>query len=831
MANEIQELKFQVGEAWKGVYNAATSYSLANVVQDATGLSIYRSLKSGNVGHPVTDTSWWFCIIDMSSIKAESDRITAINDVIARDEALRVAAEELRQQHEEARITAEQQRVSNEQARQSAENTRIAAEQQRASREQQRVSNEQSRVSAEASRVSAEQARVLAETLRANAEDARAAAENNRVAQEQQRVVAEQGRVDAEAQRVADFATQMQQQQTAYQEAEAARELAFETAETVRDEKVDEKVADITELQAKVAALEAVVADLETIAEGHVRVAGSSSPALSYKSYKYNEQGGFGRESVFSLLYPCLIGTKLTGDDAQVGKILHILKKLDFYHDIYGNARKIDGTEGDVLITNIEPYYRIIGKHMISGTEYDVFLMSRTSFTWQGIEAERVERGGVSPDYTVSHNDGGVTRMHSVYNPEWNGSYTAPDGITGKVIFAQDAETGVITETFDPDATLLGGAGGLHTTDKALYTGEQEAMNQNPDTTKMIPFANQTMASFEDWYSLMLAEGGTFDAHSATLMGSGFCANDPANAENYWDESNAQARNGMRLVDKDGVWKYYSLASDVKAIFGRSASMYVGTMVNSWRNPFHIMEAHRALCHAIQNGVHELEWFVFEGNKYKWRSVEGFAGPAQGEMTAVVWKLSAGHLSSSAVDPTDLTTSIAGNRIELLHSVSLFHGITTQVSPAWNMTGIVAAENENGDYACYAERDPLQLIITENGEVDASASFNFETRYKHILDVANGSGYAKDYHNEALPLPASNADKTGGGLHTYVCRYNYFTGTAAATGKKIVRAFRRGINAGYTYLSPLYVFGYSAPSSAGSSFAFGTCFRVTESQT
>ena len=57
MADQIQELKFQVGEAWKGVYDNATAYSLAAVVQDPTGLSVYRSLKSGNVGHPVTDSA------------------------------------------------------------------------------------------------------------------------------------------------------------------------------------------------------------------------------------------------------------------------------------------------------------------------------------------------------------------------------------------------------------------------------------------------------------------------------------------------------------------------------------------------------------------------------------------------------------------------------------------------------------------------------------------------------------------------------------------------------------------------------------------------------
>ena len=195
MANEnIQELKFQVGEAWKGVYSSRTAYGLANVVQDPTGLSVYRSLKSGNVGHPVTDSAWWFCIIDMSSIKAESDRIAALNQAIAQDEALRVAAEELRQQHEAERVAAETQRNESEQARISAEQARVNAESARATAEQQRITAEQGRVSAESARVQAEQARALAETLRANAEDARAAAEINRNAAEQQRIANEQAR-------------------------------------------------------------------------------------------------------------------------------------------------------------------------------------------------------------------------------------------------------------------------------------------------------------------------------------------------------------------------------------------------------------------------------------------------------------------------------------------------------------------------------------------------------------------------------------------------------------------------------------------------------------
>lgn len=624
--------------------------------------------------------------------------------------------------------------------------------------------------------------------------------------------------------------------ESAAQNAESAAESAEAAAQRLADLEVAiQQLPDGQAVSAQVATntvdianLKSVVADLETIAEGYVRVAGSSSPALSYRSYKYHEQGGFGRESVFSLFYPCLVGTPLTGSGTE-GKILHILQKLDYGHDIYGNARAIDGSEGDVMICNIEPYFRIMGKHTIDGTEYDVFLMSRTPFTWQGIEAEEVGKFGWAPDYCVSHQDSdNVTRMHSVYNPDWSGSYQAPDSIVGKFIYTQDAETGVIGETYDADATVLGGAGGLHSTDIDLPTGEQRAMNNNPDTTKCVPFMNATAAGCENMQALLLAEGGTFDAHNATLMGSGFSSNDPATAAADWEESGSGAKNGVRLVDKDGALKYYSLGTDAQSWTGKSAAFQLALMLNSWRNPFHVMEAHRAVCYAIKNDVHELEWFVFEGNKYKWRSVQGFNGPAQGEMTCVVWKMISSKCGANVVDPTDKTTSIEGNRIDFLISVALFHGMATQVSPSWWTSGLIFTEDDAQNYEAYMERDQESLIKSENGEIDASSNFNFETLYTHVGSFTSGDGYAKNYSNDALMLPDTNANKSGGGLHTYVGKYNWLTGSAAGSGKKSVRCFRRGRYAYASYLSPLTVYATYSPSNTSSSIGFGTCCRISE---
>ena len=275
MNEQIQEIRYLVGEAWKGTYDAATPYGNANVVQDPTGLSVYRSLKPGNVGHPLTDTAWWFCIINLSSIKAESDRIAALNTAIAQDEALRVAAEELRQQHEAQRISAETQRNEAEQARISAEQARVNAESARATAEQQRITAEQGRVSAESARVSAEQSRVQAETLRDNAEDERALAETNRAAAEQQRIANEQTRISQEQQRETKEAERQQTfvqsqaaRQEAYEQAEASRQATFEENEAERD-------AEAAALQTKLEegdVVPALAGNLESWADNNVPV-------------------------------------------------------------------------------------------------------------------------------------------------------------------------------------------------------------------------------------------------------------------------------------------------------------------------------------------------------------------------------------------------------------------------------------------------------------------------------------------------------------------------------------------------------------------------------
>lgn len=852
-----KELIYQVGEVWKGVYNPSIAYSYANVVQSPDSLSIYRSLIDGNTS-PLTDSSAWFLIIDLSSISEEGERLSKLEQVIAESEAERVRSEQARSNAELSRISAETQRVTSENLRSAAETDRSSAEQRRNDAETQRVVSENNRETSEENRIAAERdriayeltrkssenerksnesARVSAESNRATAEQSRASAEESRVSAEASRVTAETKRVNAEtlrqssyataeAQRNSDYKVAESKRNTLYNEAEAVRQQSYTTKEASRDSSfnqkesdrdalVDAKVADITNLQEQIAVLNKYLPFIKSVAEGYVRISGSEDPNLSYASFKYNADGSYADASVFSLFYPCLVGTLQTGAET-VGKILHVLKKTNWHEDLQGNSRKLDGSEGNVLVCNIKPYYQIAGRYEVEGVYLDIFLRSRVPFSAYGVTAELIEVNGMSPDYCVAHrDDDGITRMYSVYNEEWEGSYSNPLISTGKYIHALDEE-GNIVKTYDENTPLLVNAKGLHTTDLNLPTGEQYAMNQNTDTAKTVPYYNHTARSAELLMSGILAEGGTWDAHRSDLMGSGFCCNDIAKEATY-NEGTA-ACNGYRYMDTTG-YRYRGFS------WSTFLGVQEGQVINSWRNPFRVMEAALFVCEAIASGVGENTWHPFRGDLYKWRSIPGFVGPHQGEMTCVVFKMICSRLKSGTMSQVNPEVSIEGNDVEFVISTALFHGVTTQVSPSWWTSGLIFLEDENGIYEAFMQRDQSLLERSPIAE-NTTNTFPFQFLYYPVGTYNHGEGYRKDFNNDCLMLPLKSSVQSGGSLHRYVCGYNWFTGSKASVGKKSVRGFRRGSYAGISNLSPLPLSANSSPSFALSFIGFGIVCRI-----
>lgn len=613
--------------------------------------------------------------------------------------------------------------------------------------------------------------------------------------------------------------------QTAAQEAKTAADNAQETAtaaktkNTEQDARLNTAEATINSEKAK---LEALKVEFEKVKNsiganiyGSVRVSGISDPQLTFRRYIADGAAG----NPLDVIHPCLV-------EKGTGKLLHVLQNLNFEKDINGAPRKIDGSEGEVYITNTGPIYHITGHVYVNGVSYDVFLRSLYPFTWQGKEAEVIEPFGLSPDNCVAHkDDDGVTRMHSVYNPEWAGSYYAMNGFVGKYVY--EGIGNAMTDTYDASGALFGGAGGLASVAISLTNGEQYAMNMNEDTTKTVPFFNEHAYALELFIGHMYAEGGTYDAHNAALMGSGFTANDNVTTAAHFNADNEPAVNGARYLGGDGnTTRYVSNVSYGQ--YANGTKNYLPSMLTNWSSPWKIMERQRVMAYAIENNIPELTWFAFEGNKYKWRSVSGFAGPNDGVMTCVVFKVFSTQFAADMVDPTG-GASLEGHRIDFMITGAIYRGWSTDVSPSRWDSGLIFTTDNTALYKAYIQRDQSKMVKSVNADADADTVLPFEESYEYIGSVQGiQRNYRRDFSDGSLFHAKSTEQSKGGNLHTHIGAYNLYDSKSSAAGLRSVRGFRRGGGASNAGLSPCAVYASSAPSSANTYVGFGTCVRIAK---
>lgn len=552
--------------------------------------------------------------------------------------------------------------------------------------------------------------------------------------------------------------------------------------------------------------------------EGWVKVSGISDPAFQTEYKKTNG------DSVFDDWRPCLI-------EQGTGNVLKWLNPLNFEEDENGNTAKIDGTEGEVMIAPKTDKYAVLGRKKVGSTYYEVFLWSNGAFSWQGYAAEKVDRLAASPHYCVVHkDDDNVTRMHSVYNTEWDGSAnSATNGVAnagvvkGLYVFAQN-DDGTITETYDGTMNPNRGAAGKGTTNQSMNNGEKYAMNMNSDTTKTYPFYNSTAREVELFGSRMWAEFGTYDVHNRNVLGSGYSSNDLANTDALWAEESSAAVNGWRYENSAGTMVYGSWGTQ-KRFFESTAYPYVAYYsFDDWRSPWRIMEQQRALAYAIKNSIAELTWFAFDGGKYKWRSVDGVAGPTDGVMTAVIWKYIKSKFNDGATDPDNDGGDMGGKDIEILVCSGVYRGRITDVGMSWWTSGLIATEDENGIYTWYMQRDQKQLIISPSANrLTTAEPYDFEKKYEKVLETATSprEGYVKTVNDRAMMLPDTASD-FGGGLHTYAAHYAWFTGAKPSAGSLAVRGFRRGVYSNSNVLSSWAVGGVDSPSAGAAGIGFGT---------
>lgn len=595
---------------------------------------------------------------------------------------------------------------------------------------------------------------------------------------------------------------------------------AAQTKNSEQDTRLNTAEATINSEKAK---LEALKVEFEKVKNsigvniyGSVRVSGISDPQLTFRRYIADGAAG----NPLDVIHPCLV-------EKGTGKRLHVLQNLNFEKDINGAPRKIDGSEGEVYITNTEPIYHITGHVYVNGVSYDVFLRSLYPFTWQGKEAEVIEPFGLSPDNCVAHKDNdGVTRMHSVYNPEWAGSYYAMNGFVGKYVY--EGIGNAMTDTYDASGALFDGAGGLASVAISLTSGEQYAMNMNEDTTKTVPFFNEHAYALELFIGHMYAEGGTYDAHNAALMGSGFTANDSVTTAAHFNADNEPAVNGARYLGGDGNTTRYVNNSSYGQWHADGTKNHLPEMLTALSSPWKIMERQRVMAYAIERNIPELTWFAFEGNKYKWRSVSGFAGPNDGVMTCVVFKVFSTQFAADMVDPTG-GASLEGHRIDFMITGAMYRGWSTDVSPSRLDSGLIFTTDNTALYKAYIQRDQSKMIKSASADANADTVIPFEESYEYIGSVQGiQRNYRRVFSDGSLFHAKSTEQSKGGSLHTHIGAYNWYDSQSSAAGLRSVRVFRRGNGAGNSFLSPCAVHAGSAPSVAYANVCFGTCVRIAK---
>ena len=595
---------------------------------------------------------------------------------------------------------------------------------------------------------------------------------------------------------------------------------AAQTKNTEQDARLNTAEATINSEKAKFEALkvefEKVKNSIGVNIYGSVRVSGISDPQLTFRRYIADGAAG----NPLDVIHPCLV-------EKGTGKLLHVLQNLNFEKDINGAPRKIDGSEGEVYITNTEPIYHITGHVYVNGVSYDVFLRSLYPFTWQGKEAEVIEPFGLSPDNCVAHkDDDGVTRMHSVYNPEWAGSYYATKSLVGKYVY--EGIGNAMTDTYDASGALFDGAGGLASVSISLTTGEQYAMNMNEDTTKTVPFFNEHAYALELFIGHMYAEGGTYDAHNAELMGSGFTANDQVTTAAHFNADNEPAMNGARYLGGDGNTTRYASNASYGQWYANGNKNYLPAMLTNWTSPWKIMERQRVMAYAIERNIPELTWFAFEGNKYKWRSVSGFAGPNDGVMTCVVFKIFSTQFAADMVDPTG-GASLEGHRIDFMITGAIYRGWSTDVSPSRWDSGLIFTTDNTALFKAYIQRDQSKMIKSASADANADTVIPFEESYEYIGSVQGKfESYRRDFSDGSLFHAKSTEQSKGGGLHTHIGAYNWYNSQSSAAGLRSVRGFRRGYFANISRLSPCTMDASAVPSIANSTLGFGTCVRITK---
>ena len=506
-----------------------------------------------------------------------------------------------------------------------------------------------------------------------------------------------------------------------------------------------------------------------------------------------------------------------------------------------GDAVKVDGTEGDLLVYTDMPLHVIRANEVLDGMEMSCMGVGLSPCVWQGAPSKKFEPFAMSPFYTVNAKlDGDERRCaHCVISDQVIGSYNATNPGLMKNILNADGRG-------YPNWSMSG-LGAIH-----------QAQNKNADPNTNYPYMGCYYEFYELWVAMMYIEVGTLSATDTYLFGVGCTSTRTANAET-WANAKIAGDSGVKIFNADGtVLRYdgimsYSLkkgadgtaVSNMNAMFG--ASYYVITKcgelqmvldgitkaglqdkVGKAQSIFYMNADGNVVC-SDDGSINVETGAGMEANKryYVVRDVPGCEGLKDGVMTAV----GNCYVKMEFADGVYYgTEDVTGGWAIGKFSHSCYRGLSMPVDGMFRqMSGLhYTSSLVNGEYVdwlYYAEKWQDVAPLTDDVCYgDVGTAFNVLKGLRNKVRVKGSSGYGKkiDYTRNMFCY-----EDFGGGIHTGECCYtwndHYMWGQGkdgkAEEGKEGAKALVAGCLADYGMASARTAYCSSAVGVVISSYA------------
>lgn len=451
-----------------------------------------------------------------------------------------------------------------------------------------------------------------------------------------------------------------------------------------------------------------------------------------------------------------------------------------------GDAVKVDGTEGDLLVYTDMPLHVIRANEELDGMEMSCMGVGLSPCVWQGAMSKKFEPFALSPFYTVNAQLAGDERVcaHCVISDDVRGSGGTASGTVKNAL----NESGMGYPNWG-----ISGLSAIHM-----------AQNKNADPNTNYPYMGCYYEFYELWVTMMYAEVGTLNATDLYLFGEGCTQTRIAHAQT-WANANIAGDSCVKTFKADGTalgyngimeqsWKkgadgtadynlkamfggaFYSITKcgELQSVLDGISKAGLQDKVGKMTSIFSIGSDGNMVC--TEDGSIDVETGAgMEVNKryYVVRDVPGCEGLKDGVMTAV----GNCYVKMEFADGVYYgTEDVTGGWVIGKFSHSCYRGLSMPMDGMFRqMSGVhYTSSLVNGEYVdwlYYAEKWQDVAPLTDDVCYgDVGTEFNVLKGLRNKVRVKGVSGYGKkiDYTRNMFCY-----EDFGGGIHTGECCYTW----------------------------------------------------------